>query len=127
MVLTSTGPQYWAKERTFCCYRYSKKLYYTPQFADLFLSLLLTNEARISKCIDALYLYFANTSIVPGLLPGDRNVWNNIATAITTSEEFLSMIKNLKYSAANTGEFEVLSHDETFKTMFCLIGQTNMI
>ena len=36
------------------------------------------------------------------------------------------MLNDLKYSAANTGEFEVLSHDETFKTMFCLIGQTKM-
>ena len=33
---------------------------------------------------------------------------------------------NLKKLAAAAGEFVVVSHDETFKTLFNLIGQTKM-
>ena len=73
-VLTHSGPQYWAKECTVGCIRHSRQLYYTSQFADLFLSLLLTNEARISKCVDLLFLYFANTSTTPSLLPSYRPI-----------------------------------------------------
>ena len=65
-VLTHIGPQYWAKERTVTCIRFSRKLYYTPQFADLFFPLLLTNEARIKKCIDCLFLHFSNTALTTG-------------------------------------------------------------
>ena len=125
-VLTHIGPQYWAKERTVTCIRFSRKLYYTPQFADLFLSLLLTNEARIKKCIDCLFLHFSNTALTSGLLPSYRPFWNSITTDITTHKQFLSKIRDLKYKAAMAGEFEIISHDETFKTLFCLIGQTKM-
>ena len=120
------GPQFWAKERTVGCIRYSRKLYYTPRFADLFLSLLLTNEARIKKCVDSLYFLFSNTCLTSGLLPSNRHFWNSLTSDITSHKVFLSKIKNLKYKAAMAGEFEIISHDETFKTMFCLIGQTKM-
>ena len=125
-VLTHSGPQYWVKECTVGCIRYSRQLYYTSQFADLFLSLLLTNEARISKCVDLLFLYFANTSTTPSLLPSYPPIWSNIPTDITNHRTFLAKVKELKYKAASAGEFQVITHDETFKTMFCIIGQSNM-
>ena len=68
-VLTHTGPQ--SKECTGRCIRHSRKLYYTPQFANLFFSLLLTNEARIKKSVNTLFLQFGTTCITPGLLPKD--------------------------------------------------------
>ena len=111
---------------TLDCFRYSNKLYYISQFIDLYLSFLLTNEARIKKCCDCLNMHFAATSMVPGLLPNKRNIWNNITTAITSSDVFRKKIRYLKYRAATAGELEVISHDETFKTMFCLIGQSKM-
>ena len=120
-VLTHVGPQYWAKERTVGCIRYSRKWYYTPRFADLFLSLLLTNEARIKKCLYSLYLHFSNTSLTSGLLPSSRHFCNSITSDITSHKVFLIKIKDLKYKAAMAGEFQVISHDETFKAMFCLI------
>ena len=39
-VLTHSGPQYWAKSITAKFIRHSRELYYTPRFADLFLSML---------------------------------------------------------------------------------------
>ena len=92
----------------------------------MFLSLLLTNEARIKKCVDLLYFHFASTSQVSGLLPSDRNVWNSIAEDLTNHDVYLDKLKELKYKAALAGEYQVISHDETFKTMFCLIGQSKM-
>ena len=68
-VLTKNGPDYWAKELTVGCIRHSRELYYTPEFADLFLSLLLTNEPRIHKCVNALHFQISSTSKTPGLLP----------------------------------------------------------
>ena len=125
-VLTHTGPQLWLKELTTACIRHSRELYYTTQFADLYLSLLLTNEARVTKCLDALHFHFSTTSITPGLLPSSTVFWNDISTAITTHEQFTTKIKDLKHKAATAGEFEVISHDETFKSLFCLLGQTKM-
>ena len=68
-VLTERGPEYWAKELTATIYRHSRQIYYTPKFADLYLSLLLTNQAKINATEDALYSHFAGTSVTPGLLP----------------------------------------------------------
>ena len=125
-VLTQSGPQYWAKESTGGCIRHSRQLYYTPGFADLFLSLLLINEARIHKCVNALYYEFYRTSETSGLLPSNRLVWNNIASDLSNHEVVLNKMTELKHKAADAGEFEIITHDETFKAMFCLIGQENM-
>ena len=76
-VLTHEGPQFWAKPLTTNCIRHSSQLYYTPKFADLFLSLLLTNEARISQCVNCLHLLFSPTNRTSGLLPSNRLFWNN--------------------------------------------------
>ena len=35
-------------------------------------------------------------------------------------------VNHLKHKAAAAGECTVISHDETFKTLFCLIGQEKM-
>ena len=126
LVLTHTGPEYWAKELTGGCFRHSQKLHYTPMFADLFLSILLTNEGRISTSIDALYLHFGTTSELSGLLPSARVVWNDIATVLTTGVQFSAKVKVLKYEAAVAGEYTVITHDETFKSLFNLIGQEKM-
>ena len=63
-VLTHTGPEYWAKELSEKCIRHSRDLYYTTQFADLFLSVLLTNKRRILTSVDALHLHFETSSVV---------------------------------------------------------------
>ena len=68
-VLTHFGPVYWAKELTETCCRHSQDIYYTTRFADLFFSMLLTNEGRISTSVDALYLYFGRESRTSHLLP----------------------------------------------------------
>ena len=92
----------------------------------MFLSLILTNEGRVKKCIDLLYFHFASTSKTPGLLPSNRDVWTNIVSDLTSHEVFVAKLKELKYKAALAGEFQVISHDETFKSMFCIIGQVKM-
>ena len=73
-VLTNKGPLYWAKELTSKCFRHSTELYYTVRFADLFLSLLLTNEARIQKSVDKLYFMFGISSTAVGIFPSDREL-----------------------------------------------------
>ena len=90
------------------------------------MSLLLTNEARIKKVIDKLYYKFGNSSLAAGIFPSDREVWNDIADDITNHNVVLNKMVNLRKLAAAAGEFVVVSHDETFKTLFHLIGQTKM-
>ena len=125
-VLTHKGPQYWAKPITTKCIRHSSQLYYTPKFADLFLSLLLTNEARITKCVNSLHLIFSSINRTSTLLPSNRLFWNNFTHDIINHEIISAKIKSLKYKAALSGELEIITHDETFKTMFCLVGQSKM-
>ena len=45
---------------------------------------------------------------------------------IISHNAFLEKVKELKYKAAAAGEFEVISHDETFKTLFSVVGQEKM-
>ena len=78
-VITHKGTQYWAKELTSKCFRHSAELYYTARFSDLFLSLLLTNEARIQKTVDKLHFMLCISSTPVGLFPSYREVWYNIA------------------------------------------------
>ena len=125
-VLTHTGPQYWVKELTKSCIRHSREIYYTPRFADLFLSMLMVNEGRISTSLNALYLHYGSTSMCPGLLPSDRVFWNDLVQNIISHPIFKSKIYTLKHKAAAAGEFEVISHDETFKSLFSIIGQEKM-
>ena len=68
-------------------------------------------------------MHFVAKSMVPGLLPKKLNILNNITTTKTTSEIYLDKNKYLKYKAAAIGEFEVISHDETFKTIMILPPQ----
>ena len=81
-VLTYNGPEYLAKELTINCHRHSSMLYYTSRFADLFFSLLITNEARILKCVDSLYNIFGSFNYVPNLFPSYNEVWVDIANMI---------------------------------------------
>ena len=39
---------------------------------------------------------------------------------------FKIKVNHLKHKAAVAGECTVISHDETYKTLFCLIGQEKM-
>ena len=73
-VLTKNGPEYWAKELTIKTYRLSRELYYTPQFADLMLSFMLTHQARTISIVNALYTHIGSSSITPGLLPKNNHV-----------------------------------------------------
>ena len=45
---------------------------------------------------------------------------------IGPGNRFYEKVLDLKYNAALAGEFTVISHDETFKTLFSLIGQNKM-
>ena len=99
-VLTHNGLEYWAKELTFTCYRHSTELYYTVGFAYLFLSLLLTYEARIKKCIDKLYYKLGDSSLAAGIFPSNREVWNDIADDITNHNVVVNKIVNLRKIAA---------------------------
>ena len=125
-VLTHKGPEYWAKSLTGTCMRPSKKIYCTVKFADLFLSMLLTNQCRISTSLDALYLHFGGTSKTPSLLPEMYTFWNDLLELLTSHPAFKTKVSCLKSKAAAAGELEVVTHDETFKVLFSLLGQKAM-
>ena len=120
-VLTKNGAEFWLKEATKICYRSSQKIYYTSQFADLMLSYLLTNKGMISTTVNALHHHFAEHSETPGLLPQYRETWNDIAADLVSHDCVRTKKKELLWQAAAGGEFEVISHDETFKALFCPI------
>ena len=125
-VLTHTGPEYWAKSLTESCMRHSREIYYTSRFADLFLSILLTNEARVGTSVDALYLHFGSTSETSSLLPKNKAFWNDLMRDITSHKVFKAKIRSLKWKVESAGELQAITYDETFKTLFSLIGQKIM-
>ena len=88
--------------------------------------MLLTNQGKILTSVDTLYLYIGSICETPYLLPKKSIFWNDLARFITTHAVFKKKLIDLKYKAALFGELEVISHDETFKTLFSLIGQDKM-
>ena len=60
------------------------------------------------------------------MLPSDSVVWKDIAVDLVNSDTFCAKLKKLRYKAAAAGEYTVVTHDETFKTLFALIGQQKM-
>ena len=76
--------------------------------------------------MDKLYYIFGNSTLAAGLLPSKREFWNDIANDLSNHKKVRNKIKDLKKIAAAAGELGVVSHDETFKTLFHLIGQTKM-
>ena len=76
--------------------------------------------------IDALHTFFETTTEVCALLPSYSVVWKEIAGDLVNSNIFCSKLKELQYKAAAAGEYTVVTHDETFKTLFALIGQKKM-
>ena len=73
--------------------------------------------------MDALYFIFGNSSTVGNLLPSNKEVWTNIANDILNQGPVSDKILELKVETAANGEYGVVSHDETFKTLFSIIGQ----
>ena len=122
-VLTYRDPEYLAKSLTRSCIRHSKDIYYTSRFADLFLSMFLTNEARVETVVKR---HFATSSETPALLPKYYEFWNGLVQDITTHSAFKAKIRSLKWKSVAAGELEVITHDETFKTLFAFIGHKKM-
>ena len=87
---------------------------------------MITNEARILKCVDSLHCIFGFSNYVPCLLPSYNEVWVDIAHDILNHAVVVHKISELRNKAAEFGEYEVVSHDETYKTLFHLIGQDKM-
>ena len=59
------------------------------------------------------------------LLP-NRDVLQDIAIELTSHQKVKKLVEECRSTACSKGEFVVLSHDETFKTCFSLIGQEKM-
>ena len=92
-VLTSTGPELWAQELTLGCIRHSREVYITPSFADIFLSILITNEGKVKKSVSALYYHFGTSSKTLGLMPSNHNFWKNLLYDISNHVVVSSKIK----------------------------------
>ena len=117
-VLTYMGPQYWAKVLTSMCIRNSKDIYYTPRFADLFLSMLLINQGRILSSVNALHVHFGSTNSTSTLLPTYSNFRNTLLHDLTYHAHFKSTILSLKYKAAARGELTVISEKSMSKNKY---------
>ena len=91
-VLTRKGPEYWAKSMTRNCIRHSAKIYYTSRFADLFLSMLLTNEARVGTSVDALYIHFSSARQTTSLFPKWVQFWRDLTRNITSHSVFKAKV-----------------------------------
>ena len=67
-----------------------------------------------------------STSQRTSLLPKWLQFWRDLIRNITSHSVFKAKVRSLKLKAAAAGELDVITHDETFKTLFALIGQKKM-
>ncbi|CAJ1383870.1 unnamed protein product [Effrenium voratum] len=127
MVLTATGPKCLLKTHTVNCARLHKKVYYDHTLANLLLSLALKHVGKIQTIYQELATHFVSQGC-PCALMGLRNrsTRGRLLEDILSKQPVQELHAELLAQATRKGEWEVISHDATFKTLFAIIGQDKM-
>ena len=123
--LSDAGPSYVHGSQTQGLYRSNHQLYYDQKAGNLLLSLVLKNRGKAqSVYMDLVRHYTTMGSPCAWLLP--VNGIQDLIDDVMQKTEVKNLIANLIDQATSKGEWEVLSHDATFKILFSIIGQTKM-
>ena len=127
LALTDVGPKYLLKAQTVSFRRLNKNLYYNNKFVNVLMACMLQHRGKSEPTFLHLTEHFLARGS-PCALLGTRNR----LTRRTLMEEVWSLPSIQQFHSGligkNTekGEWQILSHDATFKALFSVIGQRKM-
>ncbi|CAK9005878.1 unnamed protein product [Durusdinium trenchii] len=127
LALTDVGPKYLLKAQTVSFRRLKKNLYYNNKFVNVLMACMLQHRGKSEPTFLHLTEHFLARGS-PCALLGTRNR----LTRRTLMEEVWSLPSIQQFHSGligkNTekGEWQILSHDATFKALFSVIGQRKM-
>ena len=125
--LTSTGMRYLLKAQTGNFRRLHKKLYYDHTLVNVLLPTMLKHAGKSEPTFLELTRHFV-LSGSPCALLGLRNrlTRRRLMEDLWTLEPITSLRRKCINKCTEQGEWTVLSHDATFKSLFSVLGQDKM-
>ncbi|CAE7300884.1 unnamed protein product [Symbiodinium necroappetens] len=127
LLLTSQGPTYVLKAQTVNSRRLHKNLYYDHSFASLLLSLMLQHAGKSEPVFNGVVHHFVQQQS-PCVLLGLRNrlTRRRLMEDVAGLPCVQSLREGLVDTCTRQGEWHVVTHDATFKSLFSILGQEKM-
>jgi hypothetical protein len=127
LVLTSQGPKYVLKKQTSNCRRLNQNLYYDHEVANLLLGLMLKHRGKVQPVFHELAMLFVSRGCPCAYLGVRRRVTQDqLLDEVLSLPAVAALHTRLVTQCTCHGEWEILSHDATFKCLFSIIGQQRM-
>lgn len=127
LLLTMGGPTYSLKQYVGNATRFSNKVYYDNTFANLVFSLAVRHKGKIQTIFgDILSHFTAQGSKCAFLLPKRADTQSDIVKQIVTDPIVQMLREGLITTCTQKGEWEVITHDATFKSLMSCVGQEKM-
>ena len=127
MLLTGSGPQYVLKTHLAGSDRVTEEIYVDSTFKNLLLSLELSRQGIAERVFNDMRSFFvAAGHPCAGLLPRRRNTREHLVQHVLFHDDTNALATRLVDEATTHGEWEIISHDSTFKALFSIIGQVPM-
>lgn len=127
LLLSGTGPRYILKSQTVNCKRLHKKLYFDHSCANSLLPLMLEHQGRSEPVFLGLTRNFVAAGH-PCAMLGTRNRHSRrrLMDAVCALGSVQALHKKLLDKCTEEGEWSIISHDATFKSLFSIVGQKKM-
>ncbi|CAJ1383781.1 unnamed protein product [Effrenium voratum] len=127
LLLTGEGPRYVLKQQTSHCKRLNQNVYYDSTAAAMLLGLVLKHQGRAQASFqDLVSAFIAKGSPCAFLGLRRQSTQQQLLDEIFSSDAVQTLRGQLLAEATQHGEWQVLSHDATFKSLFSIIGQVPM-
>ncbi len=127
LLLAGDGPKYVLKEQTKNARRLHKKIYYDHTFANLLFPLMLQKAGKVEPIFLAITQHFVAKGCACALLgTSSRLTRKRLMEDILELESVRGLRQQFIHKRTAAGEWKILSHDATFKSMFSIIGQEKM-
>ena len=127
LLLTGEGPRYVLKQQTSHCKRLNQNVYYDSTAAAMLLGLVLKHQGRVQASFqDLVSAFIAKGSPCAFLGLRRQSTQQQLLDEIFSSDAVQTLRGQLLAEATQHGEWQVLSHDATFKSLFSIIGQVPM-
>jgi hypothetical protein len=127
LLLTGNGPRYVLKQQTANAKRLNKTLYYDSQAASLLFGLAIKHKGKVQGTFHELGTWFTASGCPCAFLGLRRqHTQNLLLDEILRLPDVESLRLRLIAEATDHGEWEIVSHDATFKSLFSIIGQIKM-
>lgn len=127
LMLSDKGPKFVLKRQTAACKRLNQNVYYDNGFASLVFGLLLKHAGKVLPVFNDLTSLFVQHGCQCALLGLRRRVTReHLLDEVLQLPPVKSLRSRLIAQCTQHGEWVVVGHDATYKSLFSIIGQDKM-